>query len=160
VNHRRIIAQLRAKAASTTFPEEAMNLRAKANQLEAKYVPATERTDPLVDLRTRLRQPGQAGFRPGPTQAERMRAENEEMDRRKAASDARVKSFEEQFSDIMGTTEEGGFRDMWGHPVHMSGRPWTDAVHNLDGDGHTVHLEGTTTVHTAADGTVTITVSY
>lgn len=33
----RIITQLRAKADSTTFPEEAASLRARADRLEAKY---------------------------------------------------------------------------------------------------------------------------
>ena len=37
MDKRKIIAQLRAKAASTTFPEEAVAFRARADKLEAKY---------------------------------------------------------------------------------------------------------------------------
>lgn len=37
MNKRRIIDQLRAKADSTTFPEEAKSLRERADKLEAKY---------------------------------------------------------------------------------------------------------------------------
>jgi len=37
VDRQKIIKQLRAKADSTTFPEEAASLRAKADKLEAKY---------------------------------------------------------------------------------------------------------------------------
>ena len=37
MDRQKIIKQLRAKADSTTFPEEAASLRAKADKLEAKY---------------------------------------------------------------------------------------------------------------------------
>lgn len=38
-DHRTLVRQLRAKADSTTFPEEATSLRARADKLEAKYFP-------------------------------------------------------------------------------------------------------------------------
>jgi Protein of unknown function (DUF2786) len=46
---RRVIAQLRAKADSTTFPHEAEAFRARADRLEAKYFPpgSTDDHDPI-----------------------------------------------------------------------------------------------------------------
>lgn len=46
----RIIQQLRAKADSTTFPEEANALRARADKLEAKYGPAKKSEQIYVPL--------------------------------------------------------------------------------------------------------------
>lgn len=51
MDRRKVIAQLRAKATSTTFPEEAASLRAKADKLEAKYFPHEETRVPRPRVR-------------------------------------------------------------------------------------------------------------
>jgi hypothetical protein len=56
-NYAAIVRQLRAKADSSTFPEEAMNLRARAKELEDKHQPAPARSTgsggtPFIDPHT------------------------------------------------------------------------------------------------------------
>lgn len=142
-----VAAQLRAKAASTTFPEEARSLRAKADELEAKHRDAPQGTQRFTARRRDFPPPPWAQ---GPA-GEPTAASTDDL-LREMADDL------ERAAQSMG----GAFSRARAHVQNTNGgaftrTPWTDMTDGMASGGL---RQAVTTTHVGEDGNVIITVEF
>lgn len=154
-SRRRVINQLRAKAASTTFPAEAAEFRRRANDLEEKYFPRPpERpnTDRFRVVTERARA----------TEAARRRADDngsvqDEYRRRKEHVDQMIREMEETAAKVraqaQATARAAAHIRIMGFATTPSPQDWEAAGIIVNG-----HMMGTETVTTEVNGQTIITV--
>lgn len=117
---RQIIVALRAKANSTTFPEEATSLHAKADQLEAKLNARRPLTDDVTNV---YDSPGSRYGAAGDRFNADLNARVQDVLRRRAAaSQVRVNDLRES----MGMQPDPGLDSAF------TSTPWTDAVRHYE----------------------------